>query len=140
MSKGFDLSSAAPVADAEDEGQTFHVHDEHGDPLYYADQKPVTMTMAGTYSRRYRRAEEAMTNRRLKRRRRSLSAEEVRRDQLHLTASCALDWEGFFQGGTPIECTKDNAVKVLEVAPWIRDQAEQVMEDHAGFLQSSSKG
>lgn len=136
---GFDLSAAKPVAAKEDEGQTVHVHSELGEPLYYDGGKPVTMTVVGTYSSTYRRAEEALSNQRLKRRSRAaLTAGVIRAESRSVLAACVLAWDGFMDGGKPLACTKENVVRVLEAAPWIEDQVTAAMEDHAGFFSNSS--
>lgn len=136
--EGFDLSAAEPVAAREDEGLVVHVHGPDGGPLYFGGDKPVTVTVAGTYSARYRRAEEAVATRRLKARRASLDAAGLRRDALEVQAACVLAWSGFFRDGKPIDCTKDNVIAALKAAPWLQTQIETAMEDHAGFFQGSS--
>lgn len=136
---GFDLSTAKPVADREDEGQVVHLSDLHSEPMYYGeDRKPVTVKVAGTFSATYRRAEQALADRRLKRSARRLTGEGMQKDQLGLVAACVLSWEGFFDNGKPIPCDRSSVVMVLERAPWIREQIERAMEDHEGFFGGSS--
>lgn len=138
---GFDLTNALKAQDAEDEGRSFHVLHADGSPMYYDGDKPVTMTVAGTYSQRYRTADEKLANRRIQQRtNRSLSAAGLREAQIELAAACVVSWEGFFNGGEEMDCTTSNAVQVLTAAPWIREQVMEVMEDHAGFFDMSSAG
>lgn len=140
MSNGFDLSAAKPVADREDEGTVVHLLDVHSEPMYYGDdKKPVTVRVAGTFSATYRRAEQASTDRRLKRGMRSVNSETLTKDRLNVTAACVLGWEGFFNNGKPIPCDRTNVVTVLEAAPWIRQQIETAMEDHEAFFSGSSE-
>lgn len=133
---GFDLGSAPATIEREDEGQVVHLNDEAGEPMYFGDNEPVTVTVTGTYSKRYRRALDAKMAR--SRKRRTVDIDEVRRDALEVNAQCVIEWSGFFDSGTPLDCTKANVVKVLEAAPWIKDQIEAAMEDHAGFSRASS--
>jgi len=138
--EGFDLGTAKPIAAREDEGQVVHVQDATGEPLYFGkDKTPVTITVAGTYSSTYRRAEEARSNRRLKRRSASITAETVERERLAVVSACVLGWEGFFDNGKPMTCTVENVQTVLRIAPWILLQVEGAMEDHVGFSSNSSE-
>lgn len=137
---GFDLSNAKSyaqsVTEREDKGVTVHLRDEKRAPMYDGDQ-PVTITVAGTYSKRYRRAMEALQDRRM-RSPATADRESARRDALDVIAACVISWSGFYDGDKPAECNKPNAVKVLEHADWWREQIEAAMEDHAGFTGASS--
>ena len=49
-------------------------------------------------------------------------------------------WAGKVDGvnadekGTPLPCTKENVIAVLVAAPWIREEVEAAMNDHARFF------
>lgn len=136
---GFNLQSAKPVAAREDDGIVLELRDERGEPMTYGpDAKPVTVKVAGTYSNHYRRAQERQRDRMMKSARGRLNGDVLQQNLLDLTASCVLAWEGIFDGETPVPCTKDNAVLLLEVAPWLREQIEEAMSDHQGFSKTSS--
>jgi hypothetical protein len=134
---GFDISGIAPVTDREDSGLVVHLRDESGELMYFGDDntQPVTVTVAGTYSKRYRRALDAKIHKASKAR--SRDREEIQHDALDVTAQCVIEWAGFFDGGLPLECTRVHAVRVLGAAVWIKDQVEAAMEDHAGFSRAS---
>jgi len=134
---GFDLSTAGSVIEREEQGQAVHITDAAGNLLYQDAEKtkPVTMTVVGTYSRRYKRAMEGRAQQARKRR---LSEEEAQRDVLEATAECVIAWDGFHDAGKPLECKPSNVVKVLEAAPWIYEQVATAMWDHAGFLRAAS--
>ena len=54
MSNGFDFDAAPNIADAEEAGFTFQVRDPEGEPMWYdvdGEQKPVTWTVVGAYSK-----------------------------------------------------------------------------------------
>lgn len=138
--QGFDLSTAKDVATRENEGQWVEIHSPAGDRLEWAsggETRPVRVRVAGTYSERYRRAEERMRDRRMKKASR-YSGEQFERDQLRLVAACVLEWEGFFNGGKAIPCDEQNVVTVLQNAPWIQEQIQVGMQDHEGFSEASS--
>lgn len=136
-----EISGNKSVTEREDEGTVVHVRDASGEPAIYENgtgPKPVTITVAGTYSSKYRRAVDAQRDRMLKQRRASLSGEQLNRQQLELVAACVLSWEGFTAEDKPFPLTKDNAVLLLDNAPWIREQVEEAMGDHASFFQKAS--
>lgn len=137
---GFDLSEAAAVAAKEDEGTVVHVRGSDGEPMYFGkdDAEPVTITVAGTYSKAYRRAVDAQRERLVKQRRVTLTGEALAKQQLELVAACVLAWSGIVDAGKPLPCEKPNVLRLLTAAPWIREQVEEAMQDHAGFFGSSS--
>jgi hypothetical protein len=94
--------------------------------------------VAGTYSRLYRRQLDAQRDRMLKARRAMLTAEQLTQNQIELVASCILGWDGFTNAGAPFLCTHENAVTLLTKAPWVRDQLEDAMGDHANFFSPPS--
>lgn len=127
----FELSKTKDVAAREDEGTVVHLADENGEKMY-TENVPDTITVAGTYSARYRRAQDANRDRLFKRRSAQLDGETVQRQGLEIIAACVLAWTGF-----GMEPTKANVVAVLESAPWIREQVEAAMNDHQLFSKAS---
>lgn len=138
---GFDLGAVASVEADEDAGQVVEIQDRDYAPLYFTngsgEKQPVSITVAGTYSRRYRNAKNVQATRTLNRRNTQLTGEMLDANQLELTIACVIDWAGFFDAGKQIECSRENVAKTLTRAPWIRDQVEVAMGDHAGFMRES---
>lgn len=134
---GFDLGHAKAVADREDVGQVVHLKDESGEPLYVdeARTEPVTVTVVGTYSSRYRRALDGKLDRQARNRR--ADPESVKQDSLEVIADCVIAWAGIVNGGVPLDCKRVNVLKLLDVV-WIKEQITAAMEDHAGFFRASS--
>ncbi len=139
---GFELSAVGNVAATEDEGQILEIHDHRGAPLTFTapdgTEKPVTVRVAGTYSKVYRRAQEMLRERQIRQRRAKLTGEAVTRQSVELVAACILGWDGFFNAGQPLAYERENVIEVLTRAPWIREQVEEAMVDHEGFFTSSS--
>jgi hypothetical protein len=133
----FSLSAARSVAQREDRGAVLYLRDEQGEPLYTADAEgnavPAYMRIAGRHSTTYRRAEQAVNDRTLKRRTTELTAELVDRNELEKLAACVLEWN-LRDGSTPMPLTAHNAAEVFRAAPWIRRDAEQLQADPARFL------
>jgi hypothetical protein len=131
---GFDFGAVAQVTEREDEGNTFHVHGETGQPLYYQGQ-PVTMTVAGTYSKAFQAAEERFGRRKWKGK--LSTADWTKARDAAVLAPCVLRWSGFADGGRPVPLEHEYVMRALEV-PWLRPQILEAMEDHEGFSGASS--
>ena len=127
-------TSGKSVAAREDEGTVVHVEDETGEKLYQdAEQtKPVTITIAGTYSSRYRRITDTNGDKAWKKRG-GMDAADSRRTALETIAACILAWDGFTSDGEEFPLTKANAVTLLDACPWIRDKVEKAMTSHELF-------
>lgn len=131
----FDLNAGKAVAEREDAGTTIHVRDAAGEKMYQdeAGTVPVTITVAGTYSTRYRKLMDASGDKSWKKRG-TMEAEDSRRNTLEIIAGCVLGWDGFVASGEPFACNKTNACILLDSCPWIREQVEKAMTDHASFF------
>lgn len=138
---GIDLAHTPDVATREDEGVVVHVEEATGELAFYQNgtgQSPVTITVAGTYSHRYRRAMEHQRQRVFRGSRRRVDPEAAYQQALDLVAACVISWDGFTNNGQPFACTRENAVALFERAPWILRQVEDAMEDHQGFFKRAS--
>lgn len=131
-----DINAGKSVAQREDEGTTIHLRDETNEKQYADEAKtqPVTITVVGTYSSRYRRLSDANRDKMLKQRRTQLDGDQLEEQGLELQAGCILGWDGITANGEPFPYTKANAVALLRAAPWVREQVEAAMNDHASFL------
>lgn len=129
--QGFDLSATAGVEQAHEAGVTVHLEDEKGKPLYVDgdESRPVTVTVAGVYSRRFRRAEEE-ANRKIARSRGKVTG---RQSVIEKAAACTLSWDGIFDHGKPVDCTPENAERLYKAAPWVLDQVVGAQHDSEGF-------
>lgn len=134
----FSLQGAQAVTAAQDKGTVMVLKDHEGNPFTYTDGAGVehecTARVAGQLSATYRKAEDAMRDRQLKRRSLTITAEMLTKQQLELTAACVLDWN-LQDGDKPIPCTREHVIKVLTAAPWIRTDIEAVIADPARFLE-----
>lgn len=136
---GFDLSTAEQVASTEDEGTVVELLGPDEKPYLYKDangeEKPVTITVAGAHSRRHRKAEEALRNRKLKPR--QMTGQIFHEDNIEKVVACTLAWSGIADKGQPLELTRANVAMVYKRAPWILDQVQEAMNDHARFFENS---
>ena len=133
----FSFESAKAVADQQDQGTVVTIKDQVGDPFTFVDADGVTQEctarVAGQLSSVYRKAEDAMRDRQLKRRSVTLTGEMLAKQQAELVAACVLDWN-LQNNGKLIPPTKENILTVFAAAPWIRTDIEAVMSDPARFL------
>lgn len=134
---GFSLQAASDVAVRQDEGTTVVLRDEQDEAITYPgdDGKPVEVTalVAGALSHTYRKANDAQRAKWFKRGTAKPTIERIDAQNAEVIAGCVLSWT-LRDGDKPIACTKDNVLKVFEVAPWIRVQIEAAMADPARFL------
>jgi hypothetical protein len=138
MSHGMDIGAADAITAREDEGQAVHIKDyPSGEPAFDGDQ-PVMVRIAGSYSKLYRKTQDAQTQRMIKRRQSSLTAEQLAQNRIDLVAACILGWEGFHSGRDAFPHTRENAALLLTKAPWILDQLWEAQQNHEGFSPGSS--
>jgi len=133
-----DISNASTVTDREDDGIVVELNDEKNEPAFGPDGKTrVTVTVAGTYSKRYRLAQVA--NRKTLRKRRFAVDDDTVDDLARAqTAACIIAWDGFMKDGQPYPLTRENALYVLLHMPWVREQIENAMTDHEAFFSKGS--
>jgi len=140
QNSGFDISAQAELATREDEGTVVHIHDLSDRPMFFdrnGTNVPVTITVAGTHSKRYRRAEEQLRKRKL--RSRNLTGEVIYEDNIEKLAACTLEWDGFFDHGDPVRCDSANARRLYKACPWVVPQLTEAMDDHESFFSKDSQ-
>jgi hypothetical protein len=105
--------------------------------------QPVTITLLGVDSKKYQDLTHTVANRRIVRRSKSRKAlttsEEVDSDQLQLLVEMTIGWSGIVVGGNALEFSKPNARMLYTEYPWIREQAEDFIQDRANYLGESTK-
>lgn len=126
-----EIETGKTVSEREDEGTTVNVLDEVGNPT------GDTILVAGTYSTRYRKAQNDLRSKSVKHRG-PVTGDLVDERQLEVIAASIISWEGFTSGGKPIPYNRHNAVALLTACPWIREQVEAAMTDHAAFFPKPS--
>lgn len=106
-------------------------------------KRPVTIKLLGVDSRKYQDLMHKVANRRMSRRAKSrkalTSSEEVDSDQLELLVKMTVDWFGLVLDGKPLEFTEENVRMVYTQFAWIREQAEDFIQDRANYLGESTK-
>jgi hypothetical protein len=142
---GFDIQQQQQVAEKEDVGIDVHVHGVDDLPMFYREddgspegkEKPVTITIVGAHSRRYRRMEEQLRKRKL--RPRNLTGEAIYEDNLEKAVACTIGWQGFFAGEDIYPPSRDNIRRLYAECPWVYEQVLEAMHDHTRFFGNGSK-
>lgn len=134
---GFDMQAESSRAGDEDAGTDVHIRNIKGQLCYDEDGEPITITVAGTYSRTYRRVEAAQRKRPFKGRK--LNAQSAMDEQIERVVACTLRWSPAMKaGGAPLPCTPGNAADMYKRCPWVLDDLVEAMNDHERFFTSSS--
>ena len=132
-----DLSSL-DIAKVSDEGaKCVLVHPVTQQILRDADGNEVSITLAGTDSEAYRKAQRKLINKRLAAKGKgTITAEQVDADDLQILGDCTLSWEGLLVDGVQLVCSASAAIKLYSDPrfPWIREQATAFMNDRANYL------
>lgn len=115
---------------ASNQGVEFELdHPSTGEPL------GIVLTVVGTDSDDYKRAEHAATNKRLNKRNAKMTAEGLEATTRGLLVECIKGWTGMVVDGEEMEFTKENARAVLKRFPWIQEQVDQFVGDRRNFIQ-----
>lgn len=117
-----------------------------GSPLLDRNGQPVTILLLGPDSSKYRALARENVRRRLEKRAAGGPApitgdeiDEVERETLEILAVCTVGWKGVYTpDGDEIACTTDNARKLYENYPVVREQVDAFVGSRANFIQASS--
>ena len=137
---GFVMKKEADKAKRQgDKGTVVHIHNADDVPEYYGPtgELPVTITVAGQNSERYRRAEDALRKKKIKK----ITKGMLYEDSLELAVACTMAWEGIFvdeEEKTPIEFSRHNVRQLYLLCPWVYDQVNEAMNDLSLFSESVS--
>lgn len=102
------------------------------------DDTDIKITLAGVDSEQYRKARNAIQNRRLQKPGKlKLDSDTLEREGLELLAACILGWENLLVNGASVPCTKASAIEVLGDPNfgWLRDQCDAFIGDRQNYLQ-----
>lgn len=130
--KSLDLASFDRLRQAQEEGTEVSILDPRtGDDL------GIRIRVCGPDSDRQKKAVQKQVDARLRRRSTApLTAEELDADGLRLLANCILSWSEIVVDSASLEFSVDNAVKLMQRFPFIREQIDVVAGNRAGFTKS----
>lgn len=139
-----DLSSLDTSAQAS-KGATLELRDPMTDSVLRDEDsgEAVTLTLIGSDAKSYQQAAHKSLNRRLNKKitkagRLKLSAEELEDDAFALLLISTTGWSHVIVDGNELQFSEINARMVYERFPWIREQADEFINDRMNFLGNSS--
>lgn len=125
---GYDLSTLN-VVEAANKGTVVDItHPVSGEVL------GIKITVAGSDSDIYRKAQRQILNKRLAQRAVKTKAEEIENESLELLVKCTLGWEGVEEAGAPIPFSAEAARSLYKKYPWLREQVDTAIADRSLFL------
>lgn len=124
----FDLSELNTVELANKGAVVNITHPSTGDDL------GIKITVAGSDSDLYRKAQRKIMNKRLADKKMKTRVEEIENESLELLAQCTMTWEGVKEGGSEVPCTFDNAKRLYKTYPWLKEQVDQAISDRGLYL------
>jgi len=134
------ITKLADEAKSDEVATEIAIKDRRGE-AYAGKGGPTVFLIVGEYSKPYRAAERATTDRVVKAARMGLdlSSEDSITFRLERLAGAIVGWKNVeTEDGTPVQCTKENVIEVLRAAPWITQQVERALQSHASFFAASS--
>lgn len=106
--------------------------------LLGSDGEPLWIDVHGADSKVFRKAVNQYGNRKLKKKKNNTTMEEVESTANGILANAIAGWSGnFLYDGEALECTYENAVRVLEETPWLKEQVDAFAQDRSNFLASA---
>lgn len=107
------------------------------------DGTPMTITVHGLYSEKYRQAVDVQQAARVKRAQSSggrlnITPEEMRSDRMKLVSEMIYEWDITLDGTKP-KFSTNLAKDIFERLPFIYEQLNDVLEDRQTFLDMQSK-
>lgn len=118
-------------------------HPATGKDLLNADGTPMTVTLHGPYSERYKSVIREQQQRRMADMTRatarggSMTPEEVDEFAQELTVRCIEDWAITLEGDEKLPFSTEAVESVFTEFPWVRDQVNAAMGNVADFLEPS---
>jgi len=154
-----DIADQESLAEREDAGLAVEIDDVKGQPALQEDGvTPITISVVGSLSKRYRRVVALARGRNQRKAIASLrdkaptrgsavdqdaedeaTGQQLLDEQTEAVAACCAGWSaGFTDKGVDYPFTKANAVRLLKAYPHIQAKLEKEMENHARFFDASS--
>jgi hypothetical protein len=126
--------SGKDVAEQSDAPRTIKILDVTG------EETDVTFEIVGSMSKRYRKAAARQRDLWAKARKQP-TGDDLDRQARELTASCVVSWNGVVDptDQSAVPCTVENVAQLLDEMPWVREQLDGEIRDHAAFFTKSSK-
>lgn len=96
----------------------------------------LRVNLVGKDSKEYRKAQRAITQRRLKSRSKAnrFDADAIEHEAIDILVACTKEWSGFAEEGEELEFNPANVRKVYTEYPWIKEQVDEFVDDRGNFM------
>lgn len=110
-------------------------HPVTGEPLATDEGEPIGIVLVGIDSKPYRAKQSEVVNRRLGRKQKKISAEQVDREGAELLAGATVSFRNVVINGE--QPSVEGAADVYHEHRWIREQVDSFVADRANFFTSA---
>lgn len=103
------------------------------------ENAPVTIKLAGRDSEIYRKISRELANKRAETARNGdaqPSDEDLENEALDLLSALTLGWEGITANREPYPFSPENARKLYERLPWLREEVDRFVGNRANFMKA----
>ena len=113
------------------------MHPITGEQLLDQNGNAVTITLLGADSTKMRQEMSDRAKKQLASKNKPInSIDEAEKLSAELLATITIGWSGMFENGEPVECTKENAVRIYTKYAWLRQQVDAFTTDRANFYKA----
>lgn len=134
-----DITELSKELEREEDAIVLPIFHKNGEQYLASDGGPCTISVVGADSKRVQGAERKNTNRAINRGRGRLTPEQLNQNRVNLAAAAIVAWHGWVDGDKPFDCTMENALRMLKLAPHILRQVEEGVASHADFSETRSE-
>lgn len=124
----------------DDEPVELPINNREGEP-YIGSGGPAYLLVVGEFSKLYRDATKAITNKVLKQAKRGhdMDADEIEQRALERIAAGVVGWGNIEDAnGVVAQFSREGVLNLFKAAPWIAKQAEDGIQRHASFFAKRS--
>ena len=133
------------VGTTKDTAEVVLYHPRTGDEIPGPNNKPLSVTVHGPYSPKYKAFVRKQQQSRLQsvskqhRNTLTITADEIEQGALDLIIACIESWNLSFEGDAVLPLNEENIREVFRQHPWVRDQLDAAMGNAADFLEPPTK-
>jgi hypothetical protein len=128
------------LAEAAENGATVHLeHPATGEKLYVPKgktQKPMTITLLGMDSAKYKRAVDKFRQK-AGRKAKALTTQQLEARGAQLLASVTTGWTEIVFRGEELPFSVDNALLLYTESTWVREQVDEFVHERENFMKTA---
>lgn len=127
--------SKLDVVTAADEGALLTLKHPVDESTLETEKGPMQILLVGTDSSTYRNILKNRARQRLNQKKSTkIDLDEAELKGIQLLAKCTLDFINILDDGKYVKYTYEDAIKLYQKYPWIKEQVDEFMSDRSNFL------